>query len=191
VPLADLTVPGRPPLAEDVGRYVTVTGHYLGAFDLAVRDRGPASGKPSPTAGVWALSALRTSAGDLVPVVRGWAASATEIPPPPTGPQTVRGVLQPSESFTSSQDSPTGDPSTVDMISAAQLVSQYPPGRLYDAYLVLLPPSPGLEQVEAPAQARGGWHVLNAGYALQWWVFAGFAVLLWVRLLRDRPEENA
>nr|BFF18892.1 hypothetical protein GCM10025730_24130 [Promicromonospora thailandica] len=30
-----------------------------------------------------------------------------------------------------------------------------------------------------------GANLQNIFYALQWWVFGGFAVLLWVRLVRD------
>ncbi|TAM83769.1 MAG: hypothetical protein EPN43_12940 [Jatrophihabitans sp.] len=30
----------------------------------------------------------------------------------------------------------------------------------------------------------------NFGYALQWWAFAGFAVLMWLRVLRDHARED-
>ena len=38
------------------------------------------------------------------------------------------------------------------------------------------------------AQADGDWQ--NYGYAVQWWLFAGFAVFLWVKLILDElyPE---
>ena len=38
------------------------------------------------------------------------------------------------------------------------------------------------------ARAEGDWQ--NYGYAVQWWLFAGFAVFLWVKLILDElyPE---
>lgn len=33
--------------------------------------------------------------------------------------------------------------------------------------------------------------LLNYGYALQWWVFTGFAVFLWTRLIRDHLRRRA
>lgn len=33
--------------------------------------------------------------------------------------------------------------------------------------------------------------LLNYGYALQWWVFAAFAVFIWVRLVRDQFRRRA
>ena len=38
------------------------------------------------------------------------------------------------------------------------------------------------------ARADGDWQ--NYGYAVQWWLFAGFAVFLWVKLILDElyPE---
>lgn len=41
------------------------------------------------------------------------------------------------------------------------------------------------------ARAQEDWQ--NYGYAVQWWLFAGFAVFLWVKLLLDElyPERGA
>lgn len=41
------------------------------------------------------------------------------------------------------------------------------------------------------ARAQGDWQ--NYGYAVQWWLFAGFAVFLWVKLVLDElyPERLA
>lgn len=33
--------------------------------------------------------------------------------------------------------------------------------------------------------------LLNYGYALQWWAFAGFAVFFWVKLVRDQYRRQA
>jgi DNA-binding transcriptional regulator of glucitol operon len=36
------------------------------------------------------------------------------------------------------------------------------------------------------ARAEGDWQ--NYGYALQWWLFGGFAVFLWVKLILDELD---
>lgn len=36
------------------------------------------------------------------------------------------------------------------------------------------------------ARAQGDWQ--NYGYALQWWLFAGFAVFLWVKMVLDELD---
>ena len=41
--------------------------------------------------------------------------------------------------------------------------------------LAFAPPQPG----------GGGFHLLNAGYAVQWNAFALFAIYVWVRMVRD------
>jgi DNA-binding transcriptional regulator of glucitol operon len=38
------------------------------------------------------------------------------------------------------------------------------------------------------AQAQGDWQ--NYGYALQWWLFAGFAVFLWIKLVLDELDPS-
>ena len=36
------------------------------------------------------------------------------------------------------------------------------------------------------ARAQGDWQ--NYGYAVQWWLFAGFAVFLWLKLVLDEVD---
>src|SRR5690606_18643358 len=64
----------------------------------------------------------------------------------------------------------------------------------YSGYLVLRSSDPeqppaadgGPAQLPRPTIEGGtGLNLQNLFYALQWWVFGGFAVLLWVRLVRD------
>jgi len=187
VALDSVVKPGQAPLTSAVGRPVTVTGRYLPQHNLVVVDR-PASGSTStshPQLGVWALSALRTSSGTILPVVRGWAPSAALIAPPPSGAQHVRGILQPSESPAPVQPTTPLAAGEIGLISAASLAGRYETANLYDAYLVLTPPTAGMHAVDAAVQPARGWHVLNTGYALQWWVFAGFIVFMWTRMLRE------
>ena len=38
------------------------------------------------------------------------------------------------------------------------------------------------------ARAQGDWQ--NYGYAVQWWLFAGFAVFLWVKMVLDELDPD-
>jgi cytochrome oxidase assembly protein ShyY1 len=192
-PLSSVLAPRSPFLREDLGRLVEVSGRYLPGSELVVVQRSPAAahGGQGDDTGVWALSALRTDSGAVLPVVRGWAAGPTDVTPPPRGEQTVRGILQPSEDSASAP--PTADgalaPDEVTTVSSAVLVGLYPTDQLYDGFLLLEPPSAGLQQVDPDVVATSGWHLVNTGYALQWWVFAGFTVFMWLRLLRDQADD--
>jgi hypothetical protein len=42
-----------------------------------------------------------------------------------------------------------------------------------------------LELLPPPTRSGTGLNIQNLGYAAQWFVFGGFAVFLWVRLLKD------
>jgi len=67
------------------------------------------------------------------------------------------------------------------------------PGGVYGGYVILDSAPAGLELIDAPAPiAEVGLNLLNVFYAIEWVVFAGFAIFLWYRLVRDAWElENA
>ena len=127
---------------------------------------------------------LRTDDGAGVVVVRGVATETGSTPP--TGRQEEVGLLLPSEEpgQMESGDQP---------VRVAELVQTWP-GPLVDGYVTLSAgdaTSQGLE----PAEVRlpeGRGRLRNGAYAMQWWLFAGFAVVMSVRIARDlHPEREA
>lgn len=181
VALQDVLRPGQPFPESDVGRSVRVTGAYDGARRLLVTDRRQ-GGRP----GFWLLVPLRTTAGELLPVVRGWVPSADDpAAAVPAGQVTVTGTLQPTEPPT--DVSPGAG--RVDAVDTADLVNRWPDAPLYNGFVVLTaqdpPASPPAATVQVvPEQASGlAWR--NAAYALEWWVFAAFALVLWGRMVAD------
>ena len=169
VPLVEVLEPQATFPGDLGGRSVVARGTF-GDDQLLVPDDG----------GYRVLTPLRV--GDAwLPVVRGWTAHSA--PPPPEGVVEVTGWLQPGERG--------GDPALpgqINAVSPAELVNIWG-GPIYSGYLVLEDAQPGLTTVAAPA-LRGPVDLQNLGYALQWWVFAGFAVLLWVRMVRDRAQKE-
>jgi surfeit locus 1 family protein len=137
--------------------------------------------------GYWVVSPLRLESGSAILVVRGWSPSAM-APPVPAAPVTVTGSLQPGEE--PGADSVLGADRVVDSVRIPMLVGELP----YDLYGAMLirtaerpAPTDGLVPVD-PSPPDVPWTdgLRNLAYALQWWVFAGFAVFMWWRICADQ-----
>jgi cytochrome oxidase assembly protein ShyY1 len=160
-----LLVPGRVGPTGEVG--------YLVLDRFVVTDDGAADGGPA-------------AAGGILPVVRGWVADPV-APEPSPDEVTVQGFLQAGESFERA-DLPAGQ---VAAIAPGQLVNLWG-GPAYTGYLVVSDPvDAGIDQLPPPTLPGGGLNLQNLAYALQWWIFGGFAVLLWSRLVRDEARAEA
>lgn len=199
VPLATL-LPG--PRAEvpdgGSGRTVSATGHYDAAHQFLVPDRALDGHN-----GYYVLTPLRIGgSGAALPVVRGWlpgdasaAGRAGSVPAAPTGEVTVTGALQYPETtgtdgVRSSGALPTGQ---LGMISAASLVNvlTYP---VYGGWITESAPAAPLKAVPPAAAPNSGLDVKafqNLGYTGEWFVFAGFVVFMWFRLVRREAEAQA
>ncbi|WP_329038749.1 SURF1 family protein [Streptomyces sp. NBC_00178] len=191
-PLDDLL----PVSTETSGRPAVATGTYEDQFLVPGRkldDRG----------GFYVLDLLRTDSGKALPVVRGWlpgSPGSTGIPAAPSGRITVTGDLQASEnSGTKGVDLTGGLPEgQLGMISAASLVNLVPYD-VYDAW-VTLPDgdagdpggaSGGMKPVPAAAAQGSGLDLKafqNLGYTGEWFVFGGFVLFMWFRLMRREAE---
>lgn len=188
-PVVDLTTLLRPHQgfpAEVGGRMVTTTGTYA-AGQVLVQGR-----LMDGRAGYWVITPLTVEAtGATLAMLRGWTPTPT-APPAPEGAVTVRASLAPGES-PSQSGLPEGRLSSVDL---ARLVNSWH-GDLYNGFGFVQDerPSPpaattaGLTRVPPPVPASGvQWR--NAAYALQWWVFAAFALYLWVRMVHQAHREE-
>ncbi|MFI5687337.1 SURF1 family protein [Streptomyces sp. NPDC051636] len=183
-PLAELL-----PVDQDTsGRRVTATGRY--GKQLLVPDR-ELDGKR----GFYVLTLLRTGSGRALPVVRGWlpgTADPARAPAPPSGEVTVTGALQASETpgdngVSTAGGLPAGQTAAISSASLVNLV----PYRVYDAWVTLDKGDSGMTAVPAAAPANSGLDLKafqNLGYTGEWFVFAGFVVFMWFRLLRREVE---
>ncbi|MEU1269941.1 SURF1 family protein [Streptomyces sp. NPDC005799] len=170
------------------GRQATATGRY--DKQLLVPNR-QLDGKQ----GFYVLTLLRMDGGEALPVVRGWlpgAADPAKAPAAPTGEVTVTGALQasetPGDNGVSAQGGlPAGQTAA---ISAASLVNLVPYG-VEDAWITLDKAGSGMRAVPAAAPPDSGLDLKafqNLGYTGEWFVFAGFVVFMWFRLLRREIE---
>lgn len=167
--------------------------------------------------GYWVATPLAVGPGADAPamyVVRGWVASPAQAPAAPTGAAKVVGWLQPPEngglSDTDSRDDVLPELAISDAMNHVQQ-------DLYSGYAVVAhgpwpaadtpvnDGSTGLRaaQVNAMPEASFTTGLRNLLYALEWWVFALFAVYVWWRYVREvtspaepepaesRPQEDA
>lgn len=170
------------------GMQTTATGRY--GEQLLIPDR-----ELDGRHGYYVLTLLRTDSGKALPVVRGWLpgdADAAKAPAPPTGEVTVTGALQASETPGDNGVSARGGlpPGQTAAISAASLVNIVPYD-VYDAWVTLNQGDSGMTAVPAKAPSNTGLDLKafqNLGYTGEWFVFAGFVVFMWFRLVRREVE---
>lgn len=155
---------------------VTVTGRYDPEHELLARGR-TVDGR----VGFEVLTPLVLADGSAVLVDRGWVppdeaglTAAPEVPAAPAGTVTVTGRVRPSESGGARVERHDGVPQTrrIDLDPVAAELP-YP---LYGAYLTLETQQPpaGAGLTPIPVRRENSW--LNAGYTVQWWLFAGMVL---------------
>lgn len=162
---------------------VTVTGHYDAAHQVLVSGR-----VLHGTSGYWVLTPLVVDAtGARIAVIRGFVDDPAAARPPSTGHQTVtvRGALAPGES-PSTGTHPKGQLGSVDL---GLLLNRWG-GQIYNAFIFKTSEKPdataaSIRSFPPPQPATGGLKPLNAGYALQWWIFAAFAIYLYWHMIDD------
>lgn len=209
VPLAEAVEPGTPVSAAQADQLVTVTGDYRDGSTVLVPGR-----LQDGAEGWWAVSALTVpgsggrwpDAGSelTLAVARGWTSDPAAAPEEPGGPVDVVGRYLPAEGPVPGEELPDGQVGTV---SPAQLTNLWdaplypgfvaafaenpaaepfqlaPDGTLAQDAALLDPQLSRLEIDQQPTDESID--LLNLFYALEWVVFAGFALYIWWRFVRD------
>jgi cytochrome oxidase assembly protein ShyY1 len=181
----DQAFPGRA-----VGQPVRLSGVWLPRSTLYVSGRTRAGHR-----GVWAVTPVAVcpsgrscGTAPAMLVVRGWAPSVRAAPAAPSGRVRVTGWLQPGEGSGVVDPHPADDVLPELQVAAAV---QHVPRDLYGAYVIARTTAPStagrLAAVPPPTLPKPTvfTSLRNLLYALQWWVFGGFAVYLWWRWCRD------
>jgi surfeit locus 1 family protein len=172
---------------DSVGRPVRFSGHWTGG-NLYVGDRELDGRK-----GYWVVTALAVDGThSAMPVVRGWSRN-TQLPTP-TGEATVTGWLQASEDTDDVDADPHDD--VLPSVRVASMV-EHVHTDLYSGYVVArdIPGQEGSHYVtpDKVPDISGTTALRNLLYAVQWWLFGGFAVFIWVRWCHDQvvpPTED-
>jgi len=171
-----------------IGRPVDFRGQWVPRSTFLVADRRQGGGT-----GFWVVTPVAVCRTTCAPdnpamlVVRGWTAQPQPVPAAPHGAVHITGWLQPPEG--SGRVDP--DPSDkvlheVRIADALQHVDQ----DLYGAYTISDDATAGLTQVTPASlpEPETFTAVRNLLYALEWWVFGGFALFLWWRWCYDQTK---
>ncbi len=187
IEIEEVAAVGEPLPDESIGRPVVARGRYLAGGQVIVEQRS-LRGQP----GVWVLTPLELSDGSVIGVLRGWLNSATAAGVgPPTGDVIVSGIMHPDERFY--PDAVT-EPGTAVAISSARQSESWGPGTR-SGYVMLTETSTGSDELSGSATtapepaaptvqtADVPFPLQNFFYAVQWWIFAAFAVVVYLRWL--------
>ncbi|MHA7281533.1 SURF1 family protein [Arthrobacter sp. TMS2-4] len=195
-PLTDVLQPLTPLYATDADQMVSFDGAFLPDTRTLVQDR-----LRDGEEGLWVIQAFAvdaaTPAGDtgqdaVIPVVLGWVPEADGVAalPEQDGQAAVVGRLLPPEAPLVQRPVEGQVPS----LATAELANRWDV-RAYAAFVVAttvtaegaeVPFAAGMEPVVVgpqPQETPINW--LNIFYAIEWFVFAGFAFFLWWRLVAD------
>jgi surfeit locus 1 family protein len=184
--LSSVAAPNVPVTDPELGHMITSDATLVPGDFVVLSDRLNAG-----VTGYWLVGHATTSTGDLA-VALGWAPSRTaavaaekdaEIRTP------LVGRYLPSES----PDQPGVSRGQQSAASVPALINQWSTlsDSVYGGYVVAQTPSAGLQRIDSPAPtAELGLNWLNLFYALEWALFAGFAIYLWYRLVKDEVEKE-
>src|SRR5690554_3398010 len=190
VPLDTIAEPQQPTLEAAGGQLVTVTGSFVPGDSLVLSER-----LNDGERGYWLVGHF-VADGVGVGVAVGWAETEAEasaaistLEAPTFAPTTIAGRYLPSEA-PQTGDFETGELSAMSMPALVNLWQVGDDG-VYSGYVVANDPVAGLSAIHSPPPSTDleiNW--LNIFYAAEWVIFAGFAVFLWYRLVKDAWERE-
>ena len=199
-PLTETLQPGEFFHGTDADQMVSAQGSYDPSKQLLVPGRLH-DGKT----GYWVVSAFAVNGAPAltgaaaspqtwIPVARGWVAEPGEAPAPPSGTLELTGRLLPSEAPVPGTAPKPGEATAV---SVAELINYWEVGSYPGFVAATAEVANGMDLSAAavpgdllaldigpqPPAQQINW--LNLFYSLEWVVFAGFALFIWWRLVKD------
>ncbi|WP_448005777.1 SURF1 family protein [Agromyces bauzanensis] len=195
-PLAELAEPDGPTEQAATGQRVEVSGSFVPGDTVVIEGR-----LNDGVEGYWVVAHLEVTdaAPGGLPVALGWAAdadtareAADRFDAGAGGETIVVGRFLPSEAPV--VPAADADPQSMTTVAVAHLINvwaDYDDRPVYFGYVTAGDPAAGLEAISSPPPEQSvelNW--LNVFYAVEWVVFAGFAVFLWYRLVRDAVERE-
>jgi cytochrome oxidase assembly protein ShyY1 len=182
VPVDDVLQVGRPAPDTAEWKRVTATGEYDASDAVVVRYQ-----TRDGEAGVDVVVPLRTAAGPVLLVDRGWmaaenrAADVSDVPPPPSGQVTVSGWVRVDGTGSSTRVSDH----SVRSISSGAIGEALDLLDVYGGFIDLDTESPAPEQALAKAELPDLSNGPHFFYGLQWWFFGLLAIFGFFYLLYD------
>jgi surfeit locus 1 family protein len=189
VPLDSISEPQKEVRAASEGQLVEATGTVRPDDYILLSDRLN-GGEP----GYWVTGRMTTDGASLL-VGLGWAAdeaAAASVLQRLQGEDptevTITGRYVAGDA-PQETDYENGELNSLSPATMVNLWDELDPRGTYNGYVVVTDSVAGLEQIDAaPPRSDTEISWLNIFYALEWAVFAGFAIFLWWRLVKDAWE---
>lgn len=187
----DSVATAQEPLASvTTGQSVKFTAELVSGDYVVLAERRDTAGM-----GFWVVGHGIEPSGASIAIALGWApskdaaASAIADLESSQPPSQFSGRLLPTESPQQS-DFEGGERSALSVAELVNLWHEVPAGT-YGGYVVSFDAPSSLEAIDSPPPSTEvSLNLLNVFYAVEWVVFAGFAIFLWFRLVRDVWEEE-
>lgn len=185
VALSSFATPGVSFRDDQLGRMATVDARLVPGDWVLLSER-----RNGDREGWWLVGHAVTDDGTDLVVALGWAPTrdaAVAAEATATIPSPLVGRYLPSEA----PDQPGVEKGVQSAASVAAAINQWHEfgGSVYAGYLVAHEAPEGLSRIDSPKPippAALNW--LNLFYGVEWAVFAGFAIYLWYRLVKDVVE---
>ncbi|WP_231440980.1 SURF1 family protein [Brevibacterium zhoupengii] len=164
--------------ADDEWRQVSLTGHYQTSDTVFARNR-----TVNDKVGYYVVVPFELTSGDTIAIVRGWIAEPDEVPPAPSGEQTINARLQPAQDG-SDDNNPDGLIKAIDPDRIPGMDSAY--DNVYAEAVHTgngLPDETGLTPLPAPDLDPGN----HLSYMLQWFTF-GIMIIIAVSISARRER---
>ncbi|WP_233193354.1 SURF1 family protein [Cryobacterium sp. Y29] len=198
-PLAEVAQPDGGVTQIATGQMVATEGAWVAGDETLITTRFNGG-----VEGFWVVSHFRTDTAASIAVARGWApdrATAEAViaelqTEPQNTPVALTGRFLTGEA--PELPDPEGDSMELTKVAPSALINlwaDFTDESVYSAYIVSADAPAGLDLIDSPIpQVDQSLNWLNIFYAIEWVVFAGFAVFFWYRLVRDaweREQEEA
>ncbi len=184
VELTSVAIPQSIITSDASGRMVRVECEVREGDDVWLTNRTLPEGT-----GDWLVRHCVTAEGNSLAVAAGWVPTGGGMDLPlASSASSFEGRYVPTESPQSS-DFENGERRA---LSVAELINLWDnPGPVYGGYLVASEAPEGLNTISTtPPSKERVLNWLNIFYAAEWVIFAGFALYLWYRLVRDQWERE-
>jgi len=194
-PITNVVQPGRASSQVSTGQMVTFEATVVPGDEQLIGQRFNGG-----ELGYWVVSHyVTTPESNHIAVARGWTvdeaearAVMNELGQDAAMPVTLTGRFLPGEApELPDAAGPSSVQTTVAPAALINLWADFSDQPVYIGYIVDAVAPVGLVTIDSPVPEIGAslnW--LNIFYAIEWVVFAGFAVFIWVRLVRDAVERE-
>ena len=195
MPINDVTLPDRPSTQAATGQMVRLDAVSVPGDEQIISKRFNGG-----DLGYWVVSHFVVTENSAhIAVARGWSAdeagaraTAAALGSAAAESVTITGRFLPGEApELPDENGPSAVQTTVAPAALINLWANFTNASVYSGYIVDGEAPVGLAVIDSPVPVIGAsvnW--LNIFYAIEWVVFAGFAVFLWYRLVRDAWERE-